>query len=138
MPDGHEAIVQATVDAYNRGDIEGVLARVTEDIDLRPPSHLVDGVIFRGHAGVRAWAQRATEMWSESRSTAKLVASAGDHLVVAIDYELVGRDSGVPITQRSHAVYTLRDGKIAATIAYASEAEAITAMVERATAAPLG
>lgn len=125
MADRHEALVLETIEAYHRGDIEGVLALVTDDIDLRPPSHLLDGVVFRGHAGVRAWAKRAAEMWSEARTSAHLVAAAGNRLVMAIDYELVGRDSGVPVSQRAYTLYEVRSGKIAATIAYADKEAAL-------------
>jgi ketosteroid isomerase-like protein len=136
MAEGHAQLVLATIDAYNRGDIEAVLALVTDDMDLRPPSHLVDGVTFQGHEGVRSWAQRAAEMWSEARTTAHFVTGSGDHLVIAIDYDLVARDSGVPVEARSYTLYEIRDGKIASSIAYPSQAEAITAMAERQSAAP--
>jgi ketosteroid isomerase-like protein len=134
MAQGDAECVLASIDAYNRGDLETVLSMVTEDMDLRPPSHLVDCVVFRGHAGVRAWAARAQEMWSEARTTAHLVAGAGEHLVIAMDYDLVGRDSGVPVVARAYTLYEMRDGKIAASIAYPSEAEAISAMADRQSA----
>jgi ketosteroid isomerase-like protein len=124
----HEGLVLASIEAYNQGDIEAVVALVTEDMDLRPPSHLVDGVVFRGHAGVRSWAARAAEMWSSASSTAHVVEAAGNRLVVAMDYELVGRDSGVPVSQRTYTLYRFRDGRIAAAIAYPSEAEALAAL----------
>lgn len=123
-------LVLATIDAYNRGDLDAVLELVTDDMDLRPPSHLVDGVAFRGHAGVRSWAARAAEMWSAAETKAELIAASGDRLVMAIDYDLVARDSGVPVNQRAYTLYVIRDGKIAASIAYPSEAEARAAMYE--------
>jgi ketosteroid isomerase-like protein len=121
-------LVLASIDAYNRGDIDAVVAMVTEDMDLRPPSHLVDGIVFRGHAGLRSWAARATEMWISADTTATLIAESGNRLVIAIDYDLVARDSGVPITQRAYTLYEIRDGRIAASIAYPSEAEAMAAL----------
>ena len=33
--------------------------------DVRPPSHLLDGIVFLGHAGARAWMERAAETWRE-------------------------------------------------------------------------
>jgi ketosteroid isomerase-like protein len=121
-------LVLASIDAYNRGDIEAVVAMVTDDMDLRPPSHLVDGVVFRGHAGVRAWAARAADMWSAADTRAELIAESGNRMVIAIDYDLVARDSGVPVTQRWYTFYEVRDGKIAASIAYPGEAEALAAL----------
>jgi ketosteroid isomerase-like protein len=121
-------LVLASIDAFNRGDIDAVVDLVTEDMDLRPPSHLLDGIVFRGHAGLRSWAARAAEMWISTDTTAHLIAESGDRLVIAIDYDLVARDSGVPVTQRAYTLYEIRDGKIAASIACASEAEAMAAL----------
>ena len=121
-------LVLASIDAYNRGDIDAMLELVTEDVDLRPPSHLVDGVVFRGHAGMRSWAVRAAEMWISADTTATLIAESGDRLVIAIDYDLVARDSGVPVNQRAYTLYEIRDGKIAASIAYPGDLEALGAM----------
>ena len=61
-------------------------------------------------------------------TTAHLIAESGDRLVIAIDYDLVARDSGVPVTQRAYTLYEIRDGKIAASIACPSEAEALAAL----------
>jgi ketosteroid isomerase-like protein len=130
MAHGAELVV-ASIDAYNRGDIDAMLELVTEDVDLRPPSHLVDGVVFRGHAGMRSWAARAAEMWISANTTAQLIAESGDWLVIAIDYDLVARDSGVPVNQRAYTLYEIRDGKIAASIAYPSELEALGAMYDQ-------
>jgi ketosteroid isomerase-like protein len=121
-------LVRASIHAYNRGDIDAMLELVTEDVDLRPPSHLVDGVVFRGHGGMRSWAARAAEMWISADTTAQLIAESGDRLVIAIDYDLVARDSGVPVNQRAYTLYEIRDGKIAASIAYPSELDALGAL----------
>jgi ketosteroid isomerase-like protein len=114
--------------ATNRGDIDGLLAVMTDDVDFRPPSHRLDGTVFRGHAGVRAWMERSKETWSELEGSPHVVASVGDQIVMAIDTRGVGHESGVPIHQRAFMVYSVRDGKIAACIAYSSEHEALEAV----------
>jgi ketosteroid isomerase-like protein len=114
--------------ATNRGDVDGLLAVMTDDVDFRPPSHRLDGTVFRGHAGVRAWMERIKETWSELEGSPHVVASVGDQFVMAIDTRGVGHESGVPIHQRAFVVYSVRDGKIAACIAYSSEREALDAV----------
>jgi ketosteroid isomerase-like protein len=111
--------------ATNRGDVDALLAAMADDVDLRPPSHRLDGTVFRGHAGVRAWMERIKETWSELDGLAHAVASVGEQVVVVIDTRAVGRESGVPIHQRVFVVYSVRNGKIAASIAYSSEHEAL-------------
>jgi ketosteroid isomerase-like protein len=114
--------------AINRRDVDALVHLVTDDLDLRPPSHLLDGTVFRGNAGIRAWMERNEETWREVEGSPHLLASVGEQLVVAIDVRLVGHDSGVPVDQRVFVVYTLREGKAAAMIAYPSEADALEAV----------
>jgi hypothetical protein len=52
----------------------------------------------------------------------------GEYVVMAIDTRLIGHESGVPMNQRQFVVYTLRGGKIAASIAYPGEREALKAV----------
>ena len=67
------------------------------------------------------------ESWTELEGAPHALASVGEHLVVAVDMRVVGRESGVPVSQRIFNIYTLRDGKISASIAYSSEREALKA-----------
>ena len=114
--------------ATNRGDVDALLGLMTDDADFRPPSHRLDGVTFRGHAGVRAWMERTKETWSKLEGSPHKVASAGEHVVMAVDTRAIGHDSGVPINQREFVVYTMREGKIAAIIAYPNEHDALKAV----------
>jgi ketosteroid isomerase-like protein len=72
--------------------------------------------------------ERMKETWSMLEGSPHEVASAGEHLVMAVDTRSIGHESGVPINQRAFVVYTIREGKIAAIIAYASEREAREAL----------
>ena len=47
---------------------------------------------------------------------------------MGIDIGSTGHNSGVPVEHRYIYVYTLRDGKIAAAIAYPGEADALEAV----------
>ena len=121
-------VVRALLEAFNRGDVDAMLDLATDDVDVRPPSHLLDGIVFRGHAGIRAWMERTAETWREVEvSSAQLLATSGEHVVMAQDVRSTGHDSGVPVSHRYIYVYTLRGGKIAASIAYPGESEALAA-----------
>ena len=121
-------VVRALLEAFNKGDVGAMLGLATDEVDVRPPSHLLDGIVFRGHAGTRAWMERAAETWREIEVSAQLLAAAGEHVVMAQDVRSTGHDSGVPVSHRYIYVYTLRGGKIAAAIAYPGEAEALEAV----------
>jgi ketosteroid isomerase-like protein len=128
MSQENVGVIEEAWRATNRGDVDGLLAAMTDDVDFRPPSHRLDGTVFRGHAGVRAWMERIKETWSELEGSPHAVVSVGDQIVMAIHTRGVGHESGVPIHQRAFVVYSVRDGKIAACIAYPSEREALKAV----------
>ncbi|MFI5121258.1 MAG: nuclear transport factor 2 family protein [Vicinamibacteria bacterium] len=50
-------VVRELVDAFNRNDVEGVLAAFAEDCELDEPPEMPDrpGQGFRGHDGIREW-----------------------------------------------------------------------------------
>ena len=121
-------IVHAFLEAFNRRDIDAASSFLTENVDLRPPSHLLDGVVFHGHPGFRAWVERTAESWRSAKGSARELASVGPHLVMAVDYRLIGHNSGVPIDQCYFSVWTLHDGKVAAVIAYPGAREALEAV----------
>jgi ketosteroid isomerase-like protein len=71
--------------------------------------------------------ERTRETWSQIDVSAQLLATAGEHVVMAVDIQSIGHDSGVPVHQRVFWVYTLRGGRVATSIAYPGEAEALEA-----------
>src|SRR5437763_14664951 len=127
MSQANVEIVKEAWRAQNRGDIDALLTFFTDDVEFRPPSHLLDGTVFHGRPGVRAWWDRVTEVWSELEGSPSLLAAGGEQVVMAIDMRLVGHESGVPVNQVFVNVYTLREGRIAASIAFRSEREALEA-----------
>lgn len=128
MPGEKMEVVEEGWRAINSGDVNALLDSMTDDVDLRPPSHMLDGITFRGHAGVRAWMERQTESWSKLEGAPHELVTVGEHLVTAIDVQLIGHESGVPVNQRAFTVYTFREGKIAAIIAYPGERDALEAV----------
>jgi len=128
MSQENVGVVHAFLEAFNQGDLDAALGLLTDDVDLRPPSHLLDGVVFRGHAGFRAWVKRTEESWRKAEGSARELATVGEHLVLAVDYRLIGHGSGAPVNQSNISVWTLREGKIAAAVSYPGEQAALEAV----------
>src|SRR4051812_39245141 len=84
---------------------------MADDVDFRPPSHRLDGTVFRGHAGVRACMERITETWSELEGSPHAVASVGEQVVVVVETRAIGQESHVPINQREFVVYSMRNAQ---------------------------
>jgi ketosteroid isomerase-like protein len=111
MSEANVEIIEEGWAATNRGDVDGLLAVMTGDVDFRPPSHRLDGTVFRGHAGVRAWMERTKETWSVLEGSPHAVASMGEQVVVVVDIHAVGHESGAPIHERAFVVYSVRKAR---------------------------
>jgi ketosteroid isomerase-like protein len=73
--------------------------------------------------------ERTRESWRRTaEGKTHEIAAVGERLVTAVDYRLVGHGSGAPVNTRAFSVWTVRDGKIAAVIAYPDEHEALGAV----------
>ena len=68
--------MRAVLDAFNAGDVDAALALTTDDVDVRPPSHLLDGI-----AGTRARGRPCVdgEDAGDLASDRGFAASGGDH-----------------------------------------------------------
>lgn len=109
-------MVRRGLEAFNRGDIEGLVAEVDPDVvweegglvfpDLPPAYH--------GPDGVRRWWQEAiVEAWESFRADLLDLHDEGEGKVVQV-YRLRGRgrQSGIDVDMQVIQVITVRDGRI--------------------------
>jgi ketosteroid isomerase-like protein len=111
------AVVMRGLDAFNRGDIEGLVAEVDPQVvweegglvfpDL-PPA-------YNGPEGVRQWWQEAiVEAWeSFSAELLDLRDEGGGKIVQVYRLRGRGRKSGIDVDMRVVQTITVRDGRIA-------------------------
>lgn len=113
------ALLRAFGKAFNAGDVDGILACVTEDFEWRLAEgpDTPDGRIVRGKEAVRqALAERAAAIESVRFSETE-VFIAGDAVIGR--FRATGRyRSGAPLDVRGVDVYAIRDGKIAVKDSY--------------------
>ncbi len=100
--------------AFNRGDIDGILACVTDDFEWRLAAgpDAPDGRIVRGKEAVRAALEERDREIAEMRFSETSVAVAGDTVFGCFRATGKTRD-GQPIDRRGVDIYRIRDGKIA-------------------------
>jgi ketosteroid isomerase-like protein len=128
MSEENVDIMRAMIDAFNRDDIEEVVAAFAEDCEIHEPPEMPDRLAagYRGHEGVREWAhnlRRAANVRFEPLD----VSNTGE--VVVSEWVARGRgmSSGVPIRWTSFVVLQIRDGKIARADAFLNKPEAFEA-----------
>ena len=115
------SLVSRLVDAFNRGDLEGLLECYHPDLEMRTGFDSTGGVWgsdldeqYRGHEGLMKAAELWAEPWEGLRiEPYELIDLGGDRFIARATWHGRGRGSGVEVETPASARYTLRDGRIA-------------------------
>lgn len=112
-------VLKAFGKAFNAGDVEGILAQVTDDFEWRLHEGPVapDGAVVRGRDEVRAALEARADRIESIRFSETEVLFGEDHVVGRFRAAGAYRD-GRPIDVRGIDVYAFRDGKIAVKDSY--------------------
>src|SRR5829696_934534 len=123
-------VVERSVEAFRRGDIDAFLEEVGDDVEfdfsgVRGPYR----GIYRGREGVRDLTADFWEVWASITPLSTEYIEVGDKVVLAVRARFHGRGSGVEVEGGGMgAVVTLRDGKIVRYQQLQSKAEALEAV----------
>ncbi len=83
--------VRAGVEAYNRGDAEGVVAMSHPDVRLVPIRSLLEGGEYRGHDGVRRFMADMEEDWADRHIEIDEIREVDDGVLVLGGFTATGR-----------------------------------------------
>jgi ketosteroid isomerase-like protein len=121
-------VVRRMLDAFNDGDVDGVIAAFHERCEIKEPSEMPDtpATGFHGHAGVREWMANLRDVVGV-RFEPRSFASHGDVIVSEWSGSGLGPSSGVPFEWRTYVLLHMREGRIARARAFLSEQEAAEA-----------
>jgi len=106
------AVVRRAFVAFNRWDVEGLLALCHHDIEwipLRAP----EGRVYRGHAGVRAALEELAQEFEEVRNDPRDLRIAGEAVVVGGRLVAKYRGTGVRVDRSAGWVCHVREGRLA-------------------------
>ena len=119
-------IVQQLVEAFNRGDIDGILALTHPDFEVEvPPDLSAEPDVYRGHAGMRRYWESFHDALDDVRFHLEGYWPADDAVVVAMRVSAKGRRTAIAIEQRNAGVWRTRDGKALEANIFASLPEAL-------------
>ena len=116
--------VRKGVEAYNQGDVEGVLAMTATDVVLVPVRALLDGGSYEGHEGVRRFMADMDEDWAEREIEVDEIRDLDRGILVLGQFRAVGR-SGVEVRQPLAWRSELRQGKLIRLQAYSDVSVAL-------------
>ena len=121
-------IVRNALDAFTRGDIEGVLRLCDENIVITQPPELPDASPQqRGHSGLLEAFDIWPEQWDDYRIEVQRIVDPGDYVVVTTRQGGRGKLSGIEVDMEITLVFTVRGKKIVEMQIFMREDQALEA-----------
>jgi ketosteroid isomerase-like protein len=121
-------VVRSMLDAFNRDDVDSVVAAFDERCEIKEPLEMPDSPAmgYRGHVGIREWMGNLRAVAGASFEPRRFT-SSGDVLLCELASRGLGQTSEVPIEWMTFAVLEMRGGKIARIRVFLSREEAVEA-----------
>jgi ketosteroid isomerase-like protein len=116
-------------DAFNRRDVDAVLALMHPDVEIVPITGRLEGTVYRGHAAIRRFFAGFDEDWEVFKTVPVEFQDFG-HCVMSLGtWESRGRASGLDLNAQPGAwVAWMRDGKIIRQETFTDRAQALEAV----------
>ena len=121
-------VVRRAHAALARGDTEGFVREMTEDVEGMSRVMAVEGVTYRGHDGMRLFVDEMHAVFPDFRSEVVRAVEGNDAVVAELRFRGTAARSGVASEGRAWQALMLRDGKIRSWRAYETETEALEAV----------
>jgi ketosteroid isomerase-like protein len=128
MSERNVELARATIDAFNRGDMEEVLAGLDEDVEIYSTEELPNGGTFRGHKGYLTWIGDWLDAWEDFTVEATEVKPIGDRqVIVPFRQRGRGRHSGLEIAMDAVFLFEFGEERVVRIHLYADRAAAMAA-----------
>jgi uncharacterized protein len=126
VPSANADLVRRGYEAWNRGDVEGVLSFLDPEIEWHGYTHIPESGTLEGRDDVKAWLERFLDAWEQLEIKVTELIDAGDQVVALVRFRGSGKGSGVPVEGGTDAhVWTVRDGRIVSVTLYQGTGEAL-------------
>jgi ketosteroid isomerase-like protein len=126
MSEENVELAHRSVDAFNRRDLDALLALMDDDVRGAPPLASLEGD-YHGHAGIRRWWESLFENLPDFTIEVVEVRDHGDLTIGVARNRARGVVSETPVEQRLWLVAEWRDSKVVWWQTFRSEAEALEA-----------
>jgi ketosteroid isomerase-like protein len=129
MPGDNIDIVRRFVDAFNRGDVEGVLELLDPAIEWRPalPLLLGEATVYRGHRGARKWLRDLHAVVDRAHLEYPRIRDLGNRVLAIGRLRIRGKGSGAETESPFAHLTDIKDGKAIRIWTYLDPQEAFEA-----------
>jgi ketosteroid isomerase-like protein len=128
MPASNVEVVESGMEAWNREDMETLIALSDPEVEFVSIFAGMEGRTYRGYEGLREYFADMRDTWTEFHREIEGMIDAGDDQVVVF-FRLHGtaRVSGVPVDERVTTVFRLRRGRLYRMVVFRDREEALEA-----------
>jgi ketosteroid isomerase-like protein len=121
-------LFQRGLAAWNRGDVEEIVAMCHPDVEWTFSDRLPDATgRIQGRPAVQDFLTRFTEDWSEISMIADRIIEADDNIVAEVRFVARGRE-GIEVSMQFVHVWTAREGQVVRFRGYPTLEQALEAV----------
>jgi ketosteroid isomerase-like protein len=124
MQEGVE-LVRAIIAALNRGDVDGMLARMDPDFEWRPLEASPVARVYQGHEDVRRYIEDWLTTFDGLRIDVEDLRDVADRIVAVVHGHGRGRASGLQLDNHFCQVWTVSGGTAIAMEEHATREQAL-------------
>jgi ketosteroid isomerase-like protein len=117
-------VMRQGLQAFNDRDVERLLALTDPEAEWHPFRAQLEGIVYRGHEGIRRFLADMTEDWDTFTIELLEVIEVGETLVTIGRISGVGKGSGVEVDTTAGFVSDFREGRILRLMSYSDPAAA--------------
>src|ERR671910_2945165 len=111
MSQGNVETVREGYEAFNRGDVEWMIAQLDPEIVWEDATEVPGSSSYRGTREVRGYLESFAQQWDEIRFEPEEILDAGEQVVALVRMVARGRASGAQVDARLAHLYELREGR---------------------------
>jgi ketosteroid isomerase-like protein len=128
MSEENVEITRHVHEAFNRRDVDALVALLDPDVEWIPILATLEGRVYRGHADVRRWVEELDTDWEYFETCPEEFRDLGDRVLILGHWRARGRVSGVELENQSGSwLVDLKEGRIVRQQTYTDPAEALKA-----------
>jgi ketosteroid isomerase-like protein len=123
-----EEVARAGMNAYNAGDAAGMLAQLSQDVEVFAAPELANAGRFHGHDGFLRWISEWTDAWEDVAAEPTGTILVGErHVVVATHQTGRGR-SGIEVSMDLAFLFDVREDGLCTYLAMLPDPDAGVAL----------
>jgi ketosteroid isomerase-like protein len=121
-------VVRRAFATFNARAVDDLVGLSDPDSEWLPFRAQLEGMVYRGHAGIRQFVRDMDDDWEAFRIDPVEFHDRDDRIVVIGHVQALGRTSGVDVDSEAGFLFELRAGLIMRVVSYSDPAAALEAV----------